>query len=147
MGSALTRGGFLVVEDAAVQEVHAIALPSGVAIRDFQPLAYFDKHMDCIRVQMQDRSVTEHRIDEFYTLCEANHRSDIGPKYVGFVIKGVTKIFHDIGRPLSGVQKLTDILDAVVKHRPGSAMSTTLDLIRNGVNVDRDISIRFDEAA
>src|SRR5437762_10744804 len=67
------------------------------AIGKFVPTAYYDKHMDCIRVITHDRSVTEHRLDGFFTICECNNRGPLDPEYVGFVIKGVRHLFAEVG--------------------------------------------------
>ena len=40
---------------------------------DFQPFAYFDKHMDCIRVKIRDCSVTEVRLSRMFTVLKPNH--------------------------------------------------------------------------
>lgn len=128
-----------------MSQTKAITLPDGVELAEFRPVAYFDKHMDCIRVFTHDRSVTEHRINEYYTLCEANHRGKFDPQYVGFVIKGVKQLFHEIGLPIDRSHKLADVIDKLVKHRPGSVMSETISLIFNQV-APGELSIELDAA-
>jgi hypothetical protein len=129
-----------------VSEASAINLPEGIEIAQFRPIAYFDKHMDCIRVLTHDRSVTEHRISEFFTVCESNHRTEFDPKYVGFTIKGVRQLFNDASIPLDGTHKLVDIIDRLVKHRPGSTISAMIDLIFTQVQPG-DLSVSLDHAA
>jgi hypothetical protein len=129
-----------------VTQDHAIKLPEGIEIAEFRPVAYFDKHMDCIRVITHDRSVTEHRINEFFTVYETNHRTNFDPKYVGFTIKGVKQLFHEAGIPLDGTRKLVDIIDRLVKHRPGSAMSAMVDIIFAQV-APGDLSVHLGDAA
>lgn len=124
-----------------------ISLPEGAKLERFRPIAYFDKHMDCIRVLTHDRSVTEHRIGGFLTVYECNHPSRFDPKYVGFTIKGVKCLFHDLGLPLDGVYKLAEIIDHIVRHRPGSAMSETLSLIYDGYQTAGDLEVDFKSAA
>jgi len=112
-----------------VSELKAIALPVGIDLSEFQPVAYFHKDMDCIRVLTHDRSTTEHRINEFYTVCEANYRGPFDPKYVGFVINGARQLFNDIGLSLDQTHKLAYVIERLVNHLPGSVMSETLSLI------------------
>jgi hypothetical protein len=101
-------------------------LPEGTALEPFSPVAYYDSYMDCIRVLILDRSVTEVRVDDHLTLCRANHRTPFDPEHVGFTIKGVRHLFADLGLPLDGVLTLTQIIDAIVKRRPGSTVSKIL---------------------
>ena len=123
-----------------------VTLPEDVSIETFRPVAYYDKHMDCIRVLTHDRSVTEHRIDGFFTVHECNHRGPLDPIYVGFTIKGVRHIFQEIGLPLEGVYKLADLIDRLVRYRPGSMMSETLKLIYRDYPASGDLEIDLQDA-
>lgn len=98
-------------------------------IKPFSPVAYYDHHMDCIRVMTHDRSVTEHRIDGFFTVNECNHRKPFDPQYVGFTIKGIHHLFKEIGLEFEGVLKLVDLIDRIIRYKPGSMMAETLKLI------------------
>ena len=124
-----------------------IELPKGVKVETFRPVAYYDTYMDCIRVLTHDRSVTEHRIDETFTVCECNHRGPYDPEYVGFTIKGVRHLFKQIGIPLDGVYKLADLIDLLVKYRPGSTMSEMLRLIYKDYRATGDLEIDLRDAA
>lgn len=101
-------------------------LPEGVALKPFAPVAYYDSNMDCIRVLILDRSVTEVRIDDHLTLSRTNHRGTFDPANVGFCIKGVRHLFSELGLPLDGVVTLTQIIDTLVKRRPGAMVSKIL---------------------
>lgn len=125
----------------------AIKLPDGAKLGRFQPVAYFDKHMDCIRVLTHDRSVTEHRFNGFYTVYECNHRGRFDPQYVGFTIKGVKSLFHEVGIPLDGVYRLVDVINKLVSYQPGSVMSETLSLIFKDYEKAGDLVIDFKAAA
>jgi hypothetical protein len=119
-----------------------IQLPEGITIASFAPVAYYDKHMDCIRVLTHDRSVTEHRIDEVFTVFECNHRAGaFDPEYIGFSIKGVRHLFDDIGIPLDGVYRLADLIGKIVRHKPGSAMSELLRIIFKDYSATGDLKI------
>lgn len=125
----------------------SISLPDGVTVGKFAPVAYYDSYMDCIRVYTHDRSVTEHRIDGFFTVHECNARHDLDPVYVGFTIKGVRHLFKEIGLPLDGVYKLAEVIDKLVRHRPGSMMSETLRLIYEKYEGQGELEIDLAEAA
>jgi hypothetical protein len=129
-------------------ETATISLPEGAELMKFVPVAYYDKHMDCIRVLTLNRSVTEHRIDEFFTVCECNHRGPCDPQYVGFTIKGVRHLFNEIGIPLDGVYRLTDLINRIIKHRPASAMAELLRLIfKDYQTTAGDLEVNLKEAA
>lgn len=85
----------------------------------FRPFAYYDKHLDCIRVQLFDCSFTEKRLNRFITVLHANHRDG---EHAGFNIKGVRSLFERLGLSLTGVIKLTDLLDALVRYYPDAAV-------------------------
>lgn len=103
--------------------------------------------MDCIRVLTHDRSVTEHRISAFYTVYECNHRGQFDPQYVGFAIKGVSHLFHEAGMPLEGVYRLSDVINRLVRHKPGSVMSEMLAVIYQNYQTAGDLEIDFKNAA
>jgi hypothetical protein len=129
-------------------EMVAISLPEGATLQEFIPVAYYDKHMDCIRVLTHNRSVTEHRIDEVFTVCECNHRGPFDPQYVGFTIKGVRHLFKEIDLPLDGVYRLADIISRIVSHRPASAMAELLRLIFKDYQAETgDLEVNLREAA
>lgn len=92
-------------------------------LKEFVPFAYFDNHMDCIRVKIMDCSVTEIRLSSIFTVLRPNHghHAKTG-RNVGFTIKGIAHLFDKLGLPLSGVRDLTEILDAIVKVYPDAAV-------------------------
>jgi hypothetical protein len=101
-------------------------LPEGVILKPFQPSAYYDPYMDCIRVLILDRSVTEVRVDDALTLYRTNHAAPFDPQHVGFALKGVRHLFKELGLPLEGVLQLTELIDSLVKQKPGTAVSRIL---------------------
>lgn len=124
-----------------------MTLPEGTILSQFVPVAYYDKHMDCIRVLTHDRSVTEHRLDGFFTLHELNHRGPLDPQYVGFTIKGVRHLFAQAGLPLDRVYKLAELIDGLVRHQPGSTMAETLRLIFKNHETTGDLEVDLKQAA
>lgn len=89
-------------------------------LKEFRPVAYYDKHLDCIRVQIKDCSFTEKRLNSIFTILEVNH-VDI-KEYAGFNIKGIKYLFKKVGLPDNGVIKLAQVIDAIVKIYPDWAI-------------------------
>jgi hypothetical protein len=110
----------------------------------FKPFAYFDKHMDCIRVLIRDVSVTEVRMGKFITLLKENHRTPFSTEHVGFTIKGVAHLFHEAGLTVSGVRGLEEILDAIVKAVPHAAVKKVAEEFSPVLRAE-EIKVSFDE--
>jgi hypothetical protein len=93
--------------------------PPGV----FQPCAYYDKHLDCIRVQLRDCSFTEIRLNRVFTIYQANHVTNV--EYVGFSIKGIRHLFERLRhpRPKEGPVLLAEIMDEMIKADPESLIN------------------------
>jgi hypothetical protein len=85
-------------------------------ITTFRPLAYYDKHLDCIRIQVKDCSFTEVRLNRFFTLWYENHI--VKKKKVGFTIKGVKHLFVTLGLPRSGPIIVAQIIDGILRLYP-----------------------------
>lgn len=111
---------------------------------EFHPFAYYDKHMDCIRVQVKDCSVTEDRLSSIFTVMKANH-DDID-EYIGFSIKGVRYLFERVGLPKIGVIKLAQIIDAIVKKYPDGVVKLINEKFAYLLKDDR-LEISLDLAA
>lgn len=86
----------------------------------FRPIAYYDKHMDCIRVQLFDCSFIEERQNKILTVLKSNHDGE--GKLAGFNIKGVRHVFLQLGIPFSGVYAITFLLDKIVALYPDKAL-------------------------
>lgn len=114
-------------------------------LQTFRPLAYFDKHMDCIRVKIMDCSVTEIRLSRIFTVLRPNHgiHAETG-RSVGFTIKGVAHIFDELGLPLSGVRYLTEILDEIIKRYPDAAVKQVSEEFSQVLR-DKKIQVDFEE--
>ena len=107
-------------------------------LKPFSPFAYYDKHLDCIRVQILDCSITEERLSKFITFLRPTYPLS-GQPYVGFTIKGIRHLFDKIGNPLEGVHSLTAIIDMTVKAFPHAAVKKVRDEFTgklDGLNVD-----------
>lgn len=65
---------------------------------EFRPIAYYDKHLDAIRVQINDCSIWEERLDGIMTIYHANHHlnPDGLNDVVGFAIKGVRHLLNEL---------------------------------------------------
>ena len=113
--------------------------------KTFQPCAYYDKHLDCIRVQVKDCSFTEIRLNELFTIYQANHTES--GEYMGFSIKGIRHLLEELEFPRAkqGPFMLADILDYIIKARPEFAS----DLIsRLTINLNLEVEdFEYDKAA
>lgn len=101
---------------------------------NFEPVAYYDKHLDVIRVQIMDCSIWEDRLDRIMTIYHANHH--LNPNgvddVVGFAIKGVRHLLMELGfgekdRPV----RLAEFLDAVCKQYPSKSTKLVVELYRS----------------
>lgn len=107
----------------------------------FKPFACYDKHLDCIRVQIFDCSFKEERKNQFITVLHANHTSN--GKLAGFNIKGVRYIFKRLGLSDTGVYKIADILDSLVKIYPDAAFKHVQNTFRP-ILKENDLSIEVE---
>lgn len=85
-------------------------------LNEFKPFAYFDKHMDCVRVKFQDCSVTEVRLNRFLTVLKPNHNKSNG--IAGFTIKGFAYLFNGLGWSKDNPYKVAELLNAIVSKYP-----------------------------
>jgi hypothetical protein len=113
---------------------------------DFKPVAYYDKHMDCIRAELRDCSVTEVRLDKTLTVLRDNDPSESQSPLAGFMIKGVKMLFKEWGLPLTGVLMVTTILDRLLKELPIDCenvnMKKDIEHI-NTIAADIELSVNF----
>lgn len=109
-------------------------------LSDFKPFAYFDKHLDCIRVQIKDCSITERRLSRMLTILEANHTAV--QTTVGFTIKGVRHLFEEFGFERGQVLKVTEFIDAIVENYPHSAVKAVEEF---AVACAKDMEIDFSD--
>ncbi len=112
---------------------------------EFKPFAYYDKHLDCIRVRIQDCSVVEERLSRIFTILKAAHPIESGgDQLVGFNIKGIRHLFEQVGLPHEGVFKLVDIISEIVKVYPDTFVKKVREefiavLEENEISVEVDI--------
>ena len=96
---------------------------------DFKPFAYYDKHLDAIRVQILDCRMYEERLDPILTICKATiglaGRDD---RIVGFAIKGVSYVLNSVGIEQSGAIQIAKLLDAIVKVFPSHSTKMVLEV-------------------
>lgn len=113
---------------------------------EFKPFAYYDKHLDCIRVYLQDCSFIEKRIGEIYTLMVPAHPERHEGEYVGFFIKGVRHLFKELGLPDHGAVKLAEILNEIVQHYPDQVATDIKEFFGPAV-AEMEVEVEFEEAA
>lgn len=90
----------------------------GSAVGDFKPVAYFDKFLDCIRIELRDCSMTEERINETITTLRDNYPGPGQDGRAGLMIKGVHHLFIRLGIPMSGIVLVTEILNSLLADLP-----------------------------
>lgn len=112
--------------------------------KEFRPIAYYDKHLDCIRVQLKDCSFTEKRLNRYWTVLEENHGES--NSLAGFNIKGVHYLAKELGFSTTGVMKLTDLIDKIVKQYPDSSAQIIEEYFTYELR-QVDLEIDFQQAA
>jgi hypothetical protein len=110
------------------------------ALKPFMPVAYYDKHMDCIRVELRDCSFTEERINPHVTFLEDNYPASHRNATAGIMIKGVKHFFASHGIPLEGIVYVTAILDQVVKQYPELAEERICKIVN-----ELDLTVKMSE--
>ncbi len=105
----------------------------------FRPLAYYDKHLDCIRIQVKDCSFTERRLNSFFTLWIENHVTS--EKTVGFTIKGVKHLFVTLGLPQSGPVYVAQIIDGILQYYPEENMKDVIGEIKRKFKKVLDLQV------
>ncbi len=132
-------------EFANIEENQFASLQSVKSLfKEFRPIAYYDKHLDCIRVQLKDCSFTEKRLNRYWTVLEENHGAI--DSLAGFNIKGIQYLAKKLGFPTTGVMKLTDLIDKIVIHYPDSSAN----IIEEGFTYilrQANLEVNFQQAA
>lgn len=98
-------------------------------LNEFKPFAYYDKHLDCIRVQIRDCSMLEDRKNPIFTVLKANHASDkTSPgDLVGLNIKGVRHLFEKLGLSRQACYQMADVIDALFVLYPETSVKEIRD--------------------
>ena len=78
----------------------------------FGPFAYYDKHLDCVRVRIKDASICEVRCGPIFDVALDAHTTEI----VGFSINGVRHLFEEAGLSGGHVCQIAEMLDGFVKN-------------------------------
>jgi len=109
-----------------VTDGHDIASFMAENLRDFKPFAYFDKHLDCIRVKIQDCRSVEVRLNRFLTILKS-YNKDGSSTNVGFTIKGIAHLFSELGLDREGIFKIVDILNKILQKYPDYAVRSVYE--------------------
>jgi hypothetical protein len=113
---------------------------------EFKPMAYYDKHLDAIRIQILDCSIWEDRLDPIMTVYHRNHhpRPDGVNDIVGFVIKGVRHLLNTLGnKDSSGPIVIAEFLDEIVREYPTKSTKLVVEFWRSlGEGIPSSIEIR-----
>lgn len=111
-------------------------------LRGFKPVAYYDFHMDCIRIELRDSSFSEERMNEVITLLEDNYPLPNRQATAGIMVKGVKHFFTEVGLPLEGIVRVTNILDELVKKYPEFAEERICKMVN-----EIDFTVNMSESA
>lgn len=109
-------------------------------MQPFRPLAYYDKHLDCIRIQIKDCSFTEVRVNKILALWYENHTPQ-AKAVVGFTIKGVKHLFVTLGLPKSGPVMVARILDEILQQYPEQTIKQAIQDIRCAFKNKLDLTV------
>jgi hypothetical protein len=120
---------------------HDIASFMAENLQEFRPIAYFDKHLDCIRVKLEDCSAVEVRLNRFLTILKPGPNDEI----VGFTIKGIAHLFSKLGLKRDGILKVVDILNKMLEKYPDESLRRVYQIARQQ-NAD-ELKVDFREAA
>ena len=110
-------------------------------LAEFKPFAYYDNHLDCIRVQIRDCSVLEERKNKIFTVLKANHAKS--GSLVGFNIKGVRHLFEQLGLNRQACYKVADLMNAIVRLYPEDSVKRIADEF-SPVLEEENLEIRVD---
>lgn len=88
----------------------------------FNPHAYYDKQLDCIRVYVRDCSTTEKRVSEIFTLLEDNYPEEKQTKFAGLTIKGVSHLLKRL-KLKHGVYAVTFLIDKIAASYPSEKIA------------------------
>ena len=115
---------------------------------EFVPFAYFDKHLDCIRVCLKDCSVIEERLNRFFTIMKPAHPDRHAKVNVaGLSIKGVRLILEELGYASeTKVIALTDLINKMLRVHPEESTMKIQELFGPLVK-DIKVEVDLEEAA
>ena len=116
----------------------------------FRPVAYYDKHLDVIRVQILDCSIWEDRLDRIMTVYHNNHH--VSPNgvndVVGFAIKGVRHLLIELGiTNADGPIKIADLLNKLISKYPSRSTKFALEFYRASTQRPEVVEVDFRECA
>jgi hypothetical protein len=108
-------------------------------LKPFKPTAYYDSHMDCIRIELRDSSFTEVRLNEHVTFLEDNYPGENRTAVAGLMLKDVKHFFATKGLSMDGIVYVTKILNEMVAQYPSLAELEILKLV-NQLDLTVDMS-------
>lgn len=129
------------MHESSVTLADLLGEPASFVVR---PVAYYDKHMDCIRIELRDCSLTEVRVNKMLTLLHDNHPSEHQTHLAGIMIKGVKHLFNEWGLPLEGVLMVTTIIDRLLQTLPADPENAPEKEIREVLQITSAIELEVD---
>ncbi len=123
-----------------------VDLLTAFPLSPFKQRAYYDQHLDCIRVVIRECSFCEHRLTAIMTVLEDNYPEPGQQPFVGFVIKGVEHLFESLQLPLEGVLPFIELFDRMAALHGAELTATVLEPYQGLLQVLKDIELNVDFA-
>lgn len=96
-------------------------------VNEFKPFAYYDKHLDAIRVRVINCRYKEYRFDQIITVYQSTDAKN-ADEIVGFAIKGVSHLLDELSMGGMTAVKIAAFLDALVKLYPTESTKTVQEM-------------------
>lgn len=111
-----------------------------MGLKMFYPLAYYDKDLDTICVEIRNCSKLERLIDDHLTVFLDNHPNTGQSRTVGFILRGVSVLLKEWGLLTDGVVFVVQILDQLVE-RYSQEIADELETV---FEISRNIELQID---
>ncbi len=123
-----------------------VDLLTAFPLSPFKQRAYYDQHLDCIRVVIRECSFCEHRLTAIMTVLEDNYPEPGQQPFVGFEIKGVEHLFESLQLPLEGVLPFIELFEKMAELHGEELTATVLAPYQGLLQVLKDIELKVDFA-
>ena len=110
----------------------------------FQPIAYYDEHLDLIRVVLRDCSVLETRVSPMFTVLYDNAPQEGQSRCMGFVIKGARHLLNEWGMSGQGAYTVVSLLNKVLDSLPSKKLAQLTEELENCSMVLRETAMEVD---
>jgi len=123
-----------------------VDLLTAFPLSPFKQRAYYDQHLDCIRVVIRECSFCEHRLTAIMTVLEDNYPEPGQQPFVGFEIKGVEHLFESLQLPLEGVLPFIELFEKMAELHGEELTATVLEPYQGLLKILKEIELKVDFA-